>query len=595
MTAILMPNGKHKFWDLAGNVLVGGNLYTYEAGTLVPKDTYYDQDATIPNANPVILDIRGEALVRWDGSYKYVLTDANDVVIETVDDFAPSTLILSQSSGAGLIGFDYSLTYPLGSVGRWLSELVIPSGVSNVMTFGATGDGVTNDYAAIMLAKTAAVVDGSMLYFPKGTYFIGTNELVFSENGLVIECDAGSEIRGNGGLDGGHVVTFANAGGTAQPTGNNPTNQRCTGMRIRAVAPFSIDGGRSAMRVSASYSYFLDCSATTSADNGSNGLRLEADNTGTGPYYNTFMDCNFQGPQNGLATGTGLMMRQRAGTAIATRYPNINTIQGGRFGGYAVNCEIAGAGNRLNNVANENAPAFGTAFKWMCPVANANTNNIVTSPYIENASVGFDVVTGSGGAEVNGSPYLSGVTTRIVDPSGHLAFFGYDGVRGMRLAKVPTPSVPRSGLYLGNTANSDLETLDWYQEGPWTPTLTGAPGTPGDYTLTLLGNEYTRIGNVVHIQARMAITINVAGAGAAIFAGLPFPKGSNKHFGGSVILTNVTIAAGTCGVVPAHSTAGSDSTFIIQRLVTGAAPVNLAVTDLLAGAVVLVSITYKVA
>lgn len=43
-----------------------------------------------------------------------------------------------------------------------------------VLDFGATGDGVTDDAAAIQLAVTAAVVGGFDLYFPAGTYLIGT-------------------------------------------------------------------------------------------------------------------------------------------------------------------------------------------------------------------------------------------------------------------------------------------------------------------------------------------------------------------------------------------------------------------------------------
>ena len=42
--------------------------------------------------------------------------------------------------------------------------------MTNVKDFGATGDGVTNDTAAINLAKTAALASNHTLYFPPGTY-----------------------------------------------------------------------------------------------------------------------------------------------------------------------------------------------------------------------------------------------------------------------------------------------------------------------------------------------------------------------------------------------------------------------------------------
>lgn len=83
--ATLLPEGKQSFTDDAGNPLVGGKLYTYDAGTNTPRPTFADAAGTIPNTNPVILNARGEATVFWDGSYKVVLKDANDVTIWTVD------------------------------------------------------------------------------------------------------------------------------------------------------------------------------------------------------------------------------------------------------------------------------------------------------------------------------------------------------------------------------------------------------------------------------------------------------------------------------------------------------------------------------
>ena len=83
--ATLLPEGKQSFTDDAGNPLVGGKLYTYDAGTNTPRPTFVDATGTIPNTNPVILNARGEATVFWDGSYKAVLKDANDVTIWTVD------------------------------------------------------------------------------------------------------------------------------------------------------------------------------------------------------------------------------------------------------------------------------------------------------------------------------------------------------------------------------------------------------------------------------------------------------------------------------------------------------------------------------
>lgn len=75
----LIPDIRARYFDSNGDPLAGGKLYTYVAGTTVPIASYSDNSGT-PNTNPVILDADGEAdIYLADGSYKIVLTDANDV------------------------------------------------------------------------------------------------------------------------------------------------------------------------------------------------------------------------------------------------------------------------------------------------------------------------------------------------------------------------------------------------------------------------------------------------------------------------------------------------------------------------------------
>lgn len=94
--AVVTPTPKAQFLKLDGTPIVGGKVYTYAAGTTTPLATYTDSSGTTPNENPVILDARGEADI-WLGSasYKFRLTDANDVDIWTVDNIAPPTTAVS--------------------------------------------------------------------------------------------------------------------------------------------------------------------------------------------------------------------------------------------------------------------------------------------------------------------------------------------------------------------------------------------------------------------------------------------------------------------------------------------------------------------
>ena len=75
-----------QFTTTAGAPLIGGKVYTYAAGTTTPLATYTDNTGGTANTNPVILNVRGEAAI-WlsPSSYKFVLKDANDVLIWTSD------------------------------------------------------------------------------------------------------------------------------------------------------------------------------------------------------------------------------------------------------------------------------------------------------------------------------------------------------------------------------------------------------------------------------------------------------------------------------------------------------------------------------
>lgn len=98
--AQLLKQLRQKFTDANGNPLAGGKVYSYQAGTTTPLSTYTDYGGGTANANPVILDSNGEADI-WIGSagYKFVITDSDDNVLDTVDnvfDIANESIITSK-------------------------------------------------------------------------------------------------------------------------------------------------------------------------------------------------------------------------------------------------------------------------------------------------------------------------------------------------------------------------------------------------------------------------------------------------------------------------------------------------------------------
>lgn len=83
-----------QFLDNSGNVLTGGKLYTYLAGTTTPAATYTSFLGVTFHANPIILDASGrvpsggEIWLSDNISYKFVLKDANEVLIATWDNLS---------------------------------------------------------------------------------------------------------------------------------------------------------------------------------------------------------------------------------------------------------------------------------------------------------------------------------------------------------------------------------------------------------------------------------------------------------------------------------------------------------------------------
>jgi hypothetical protein len=56
--------------------------------------------------------------------------------------------------------------------------LSAPVNTFDVKTYGAVGDGVTDDGPSIVAAAAAAVAAGHVLYFPSGTYYVSNTAIL---------------------------------------------------------------------------------------------------------------------------------------------------------------------------------------------------------------------------------------------------------------------------------------------------------------------------------------------------------------------------------------------------------------------------------
>jgi hypothetical protein len=109
MAVFLSPVGgvAAQFFTNTGAVLTGGKLYTYLAGTTTPATTYTTSTGNVARTNPIVLDAAGR--VSGSGeiwilpvSYKFVLTDSNDVLIATYDNvFGSGAFAVTNYTGNG--------------------------------------------------------------------------------------------------------------------------------------------------------------------------------------------------------------------------------------------------------------------------------------------------------------------------------------------------------------------------------------------------------------------------------------------------------------------------------------------------------------
>jgi hypothetical protein len=174
-----------QFFDNNGNVLTGGKLWSYQAGTTTPQATYTSVTGLTAHTNPIILDsagrvATGEIWVTAGQNYKFVLMTSANVTLATWDN-------ITGINGTGIPSNATNVEYDPPFTGALTSGYSVANKLAQTLSvkdFGAVGDGVTNDTAAIQAAVTAAGVGGNV-YFPLGEYLItSTIQLL---NGQLIE------------------------------------------------------------------------------------------------------------------------------------------------------------------------------------------------------------------------------------------------------------------------------------------------------------------------------------------------------------------------------------------------------------------------
>lgn len=195
-------------------------------------------------------------------------------------------------------------------------------GIVSVKTYGAVGDGVTDDTEAIQDAiDTMHAVGGGVIYLPKGTYLTSTSLLLYTNISLI---GAGRQVS---------VIYNTNVAGEAAIKKSGTSRIQTVSIenlqvRGNALSGIGIDFNEIA------YSTIIN---VLSYDHGSHGIRVYGDDAPNGAYYNRFY--NVESTDN---TGDGLRVEDHGNDLF---------VFGGRYsdnGGKGIN--LVTTTYELNNV-----------------------------------------------------------------------------------------------------------------------------------------------------------------------------------------------------------------------------------------------------
>jgi hypothetical protein len=161
-----------QFFDNNGNPLSGGKLYSYEAGTTTPQTTYTSASGATAHTNTIVLDSAGrvpggEIWLTAGQNYKFVLKTSAEVTIATWDN-------ITGINGTGITSDSSTVTFVQAGTGAVTrtAQAKMRERIS-VQDYGAVGDGVTDDAAAILKAfNYSRTIGGCDVDFPKATYLI---------------------------------------------------------------------------------------------------------------------------------------------------------------------------------------------------------------------------------------------------------------------------------------------------------------------------------------------------------------------------------------------------------------------------------------
>lgn len=195
VTGFLAPSPVFQMRDKTGEPARAGKLFTYVAGTDTPKATYMDPGLTMPNTNPVVMNMAGTALIYWadDELYRIVAEQADGQEIYDQDNYP----IVGPSDDTPITDIVNVANYVRNSQFTWWTNTIVtPPVMANVASSPNDNyDFMADDW---LYAKTCA---DSVINISQGTFTPGQTEVPGGPvNYISYDCTnagAGTETNSN--------------------------------------------------------------------------------------------------------------------------------------------------------------------------------------------------------------------------------------------------------------------------------------------------------------------------------------------------------------------------------------------------------------